>query len=69
MDKSNSQIIKNVYIFDKNSEVRKEGEYNISAIIGYRHLILKFKTIFEREIWYMEIMKRVHAFINANNKI
>ena len=69
MDESNSQITKNVYIFDKNSEVGKEGGNIISAIIGNRHLILKFKTIFEREIWYMEIMKRVNAFKNANNNI
>ena len=67
MDESGSKIRKNVYIFDKNSEVNKEGKDFISATIGYRRLILKFKTTLEREIWYMEIMKRVNAFKNSNN--
>ena len=69
MDVSNSKIRKNVYNFDKNSEVKKEGNDIISATIGLRHLILKFKTTFEREIWYVEIMKRVNAYKNASNNI
>ena len=69
MDESNSKIRKNVYIFDKNTEVRKEGNDFIYIITSYRGLVLKFKTTFEREIWYMEIMKRVNAFKNVSNNI
>jgi len=69
MDASNSKIRKYVYIFDKNSEVTKEGNNCISATIGLRRLILKFKTAFEREIWYVEIMKRVNAYKNVSNNI
>ena len=68
-DKSNSETGKNVYFFDRDLEVKKEGRDIINITNVSRSLILKFKTTFEREIWYMEIMKRAEAMIKilANN--
>ena len=55
MDKSNSENGKNVYFFDRDLKVTKEGR--------------DIKTVFEREIWYSEIMKRAETMIKilANN--
>ena len=58
MDKSNSDAGKNVYFFDRDLKVTKEGRDIINITNLSRTLILKFKTFFEREIWYSEIMKR-----------
>ena len=70
MDKSNSDNGKNVYFFDKNLEVKKEGRDILKITNVSRSLILKFKTLFEREIWYSEIMKRAETMLKilANNK-
>ena len=57
MDKSNSDTGKHVYFFDKDLVVNKEGNY-ITIINASRSLNLKFKTKFETELWYSEIMKR-----------
>ena len=71
MDKSTSKKGKNLYCFDNELKVEKEGRDIIkiknSNIKG--SLILKFKTVFEREIWYMEINKRAEAMLKilANN--
>ena len=58
MNKSNSQTGKNVYFFDRDLKVKKEGRDIINITNISRSIILKFKTVFERELWYMEIMKR-----------
>ena len=69
MNKSNSQTGKNVYFFDNDLKVKKDGRDIIKITNISRNLILKFKTVFERELWYMEIMKRANAMRNilANN--
>ena len=69
MDKSNSNSGKNVYFFDADLKVDKEGRDIINIKTVSRSLILKFKTVFEREIWYMEINKRAEAMLKilANN--
>ena len=69
MDKSNSETGKNVYFFDRDLEVTREGRDIINITNASRSLILKFKTLVEREIWYNEIMKRSEAMLKilANN--
>jgi len=69
MDKSNSDTGKNVYFFDKDLLLEKEGRDIIKITNLSRSLILKFKTAFEREIWYKEINRRVEtiAKILSNN--
>ena len=57
LDQSNSENGKHVYFFDKDLEVKKEGTI-ITITNASRSLILKYKTIFEAELWYSEIMKR-----------
>ena len=69
MNISISKIKKNIYFFDKGSEVKKEWKDEIWIGIGHRSFTLKFKTIFEREIWYMEITNRINAFKNKSNNI
>ena len=61
LDKSNSESGKNVYFFDKDLIVDKEDRDIIKITNISRSIILKFKTAFEREIWYNEIMKRANA--------
>ena len=61
MDKSNSVTGKNVYFFDKDLIVAKEDRDIIKITNISRSITLKFKTAFEREIWYKEIMKRANA--------
>ena len=59
MEKSDSENGKNVYFFSADTEVTKEGTDIINIDnSSTRALILKFKTLFERNIWYMEIKKR-----------
>ena len=69
MDKSNSENGKNVYFFDSDLKVTREGRDIINITNISRSLILKFKTFFERELWYSEIMKRAETMkkILANN--
>ena len=69
MDKSNSENGKNVYFFDRDLKVTKEGRDTINVTNVSRSLILKFKTVFERELWYSEIMKRAETMMKilANN--
>ena len=58
MDKSDSESGKNAYFFDLDTQIDKnETEITISNA-SERKLILKFKTIFEANIWYSEIKKR-----------
>ena len=68
MDKSNSENGKNVYFFDNETIVNlNETVVNITNVS--RSLILKFKTVFEANIWYNEIKKRIDKMkdILANN--
>ena len=65
MNKSNSEAGKNVYFFDKDLKVKKEGRDIINITNISRSIILKFKTVFERELWYMEIMKRANAMMKV----
>ena len=58
-EKSDSPSGKNTYFFDKDSKVKKEGRDTINLTNSSHSLTLKFKTVFEREIWYNEINKRV----------
>ena len=69
MEKSNSEAGRNVYFFDKDLIVKKEGRDIINITNISRSLILKFKTTFEREIWYKEIMNRANKMIKilSNN--
>ena len=69
MDKSNSESGKNVYFFDRDLKVEKDGRDIIKITNVSRSLILKFKTVFDREIWYIEIMKRAEKMMQilANN--
>ena len=69
MDKSNSDSGKNVYFFDKDLIVNREGNDIINIKNGSRKLILKYKTTFERELWFREIKKRADAMLKilANN--
>jgi hypothetical protein len=57
MDKSDSVCGKHVYFFDRDLIVKKDGNC-INIINASRSLVLKFKTRFETELWYSEIMKR-----------
>ena len=61
MNQSNSDSGKNVYFFDESLKVDKEGRDIIRIKNISRFLILKFKTVFERELWYNEITKRAKA--------
>jgi phospholipase D1/2 len=68
-DKSNSDTGKNVYFFDESLSLEKDKDTITIKNIS-RSLILKFKTIFETEIWYKEIKRRSDAMkdILKNNK-
>ena len=69
LDQSNSETGKNVYFFDNDLVVKKEGRDILNIRNISRSIVLKFKTTFEREIWYKEIMKRAEAMLKilANN--
>ena len=59
MDKSTSESGKNVYFFDFNTNIETEGNDIINIKnSSSRNLILKFKTVFERNLWFQEIKKR-----------
>ena len=65
MNKSNAESGKNVYFFDRDLKVKKEGRDIINITNISRSIILKFKTVFERELWYLEIMKRADAMMKV----
>jgi len=67
MDKSDSQAGKHIYFFDRGFKARKEDRDIINISNEQRSLILKFKTVFEREIWYSEIMKRANKIMDLLN--
>ena len=58
MDKSNSETGKNVYFFDKDFVIKKDGRDIIDIKNVSRGITLKYKTTFERDLWYEEIKKR-----------
>ena len=64
---NSSQIAtgKNVYWFDSGVQLIREGKTNLSIINVSRTLSLKFKSYFEREIWFEEINSRVQKFVNS----
>ena len=68
MDKSDSESGRNVYFFDTYLKVDKEGRDIIKIKNLSRILILKFKTLFERELWYNEIMKRAEIMSKILSK-
>ena len=57
-DKSDSSNGNNMYFFDRETKVERKGRDIIEITNSSLTLILKFKTVFEREIWYFEINKR-----------
>ena len=71
---------KNTYFFDRDFKIRKQGRDQIEINNSSLTLVLKFKTVFEREIWYNEINTRAEmslkvlrenkyqAFTNEKNK-
>ena len=69
MDKSNSEAGKNVYFFDKDFVIKKEGRDIIDIKNVSRGIILKYKTTFERDLWYEAIKKRSDAMLKiiSNN--
>ena len=50
MDKSNSKTGKNVYFFYKDLVIKKEEKDKINITNKNGIIILKFKTLFEREL-------------------
>ena len=71
MENSDSKKGKNLYFFDRNTSVKiaENNEKQIIITNSSRSLILAFKTVFERNIWYYEIKKRIDSKkeILANN--
>ena len=61
---SNSPGGKHVYFFDEGIKARRVGKLNMKIINLSRVLELKFKTYFERELWKLEIEKRIEKFKN-----
>ena len=49
---------KNTYFFDKDFDIQRIGRDQIEINNSSLTLVLKFKTVFEREIWYNEINTR-----------
>ena len=68
MEKSNSESGRNVYFFDSDLKVEKDGRDIIKITNISRSLILRFKTLFERELWYTEIMKRAEKMLKILSK-
>ena len=58
MDKSNSDTGKNVYFFDSDLKINKVGKDVLEVVNVSRSIVMKFRTFFERELWYTEIVKR-----------
>ena len=69
-DKLDSRVGKYMYNFDNESIVRRVGRDSINITNTSRTLIMKFKTLFEREIWFREIKTRLDRMkqILLNNK-
>ena len=67
---SQSRGGKHAYFFDENIKAQRSGKYNITITNLSRMLELKFKTYFERELWFEELEKRIKKYkiIIKNNK-
>ena len=63
-DKINSKVGKNVLFFDMDLVIKKEERDIINISNKNGNILLKFKTLFERELWFDEIMKRVEPMLN-----
>ena len=59
MKNSKEEKGKHLYFFDSNTFVDKQEEKQIKITNSPRSLILTFKTVFERNLWYYEIKKRI----------
>ena len=64
-DKSDSKSGKNTYFFDKNLKLVREGRDMINISNSSLSVTLKFKTVFEREMWYNETKKRADLYLNV----
>ena len=62
---SNSPGGKHVYFFDEEIKAKRVGKLNIRVINLSRVLELKFKSFFERELWKIEMEKRITKFKNV----
>ena len=56
---------KNTYFFDRDFKIRKQGRDQIEINNSSLTLVLKFKTVFEREIWYNEINTRAEMSLKV----
>ena len=63
-DLSNSPGGKHAYFFDEEIKAKRVGKLNMRVINLSRVLELKFKSYFERELWKLEIEKRIEKFKN-----
>ena len=62
---SNSPGGKHVYFFDEEIKAKRVGKLSMRVINLSRALELKFKSYFERELWKIEIEKRITKFKNV----
>ena len=62
---SNSPGGKHVYFFDEEIKAKRVGKLSMRVINLSRVLELKFKSYFERELWKIEIEKRITKFKNV----
>ena len=67
---SQSKGGKHAYFFDENIKAQRSGKYNITITNLSRMLDLRFKSYFERELWFQELEKRIQKYklIIKNNK-
>ena len=59
MNDPNKMIGKNAYWFDENFEINPEKDNILKMKNMNIKLNLKFESKFERDLWYMEINKRI----------
>ena len=59
---SQSKGGKHAYFFDENIKAQRSGKYNITITNLSRMLDLKFKSYFERELWFQELEKRIQKY-------
>ena len=64
-DSSQMPVGKNVYWFDSNFQISRDGEKKIVLKNVSRTLKLKFESYFRRELWFEEINSRVQKYINS----
>ena len=64
LDKSNSETGNDIFFFRKDFSVSKEGKDMITLQNKSKSLTIKFKTAFEREMWFYEISGRAEKMLN-----